>query len=870
MSPLARRSRRALALVSLGLASLLTPRPSQAQQDTALAEIAVQVEIERGPSELFVGLARDSAVLLPVHALLDLAELRVDTVVPGIRLLGRFGAERDAFGFDTQAGRAFRGRLALPLDSSVAVWRDGILYVATAVLGGVLDVDVTVSWPDLLVLVGRADSLPVIQRLRRDRQRGAALRRAQPASLPPLLPARDPVADGLVLDWATTFGSRQPEENHTVQLGLGAAVVGGSLEVQHVRSRTPIGTQSDSRWQWHGAWPERRWVRQARVGEIGAGGPRGAAVRGAAISNAPFLRPAGFGEFGLRGIVPPGWEVELYRGEELLAFTETDASGRFLIDVPVIYGPNPLAYVAYGPRGEVRRYGRSVRVPFERLPARRLEYSAGGGECLLVTCAGAANLDLRYGLSQRVTMQAGYDRFWRDSLDDLDHPYALVAVQPLAALGLQVEGVANALARARLDVDPNPDFHLNLGHARYATGLSQPIISPPATRHQSDAGLFWRPRALGGYTFVQGTASHSVGASATGASPPRRTTARMVATTRLLGARASAGMRGERERPPGGAVLYRAGLELGADGVLNRVPPALRGTYLRAGLETACEEAVLCDGMVSRVAVSASRTVLRTWRLDLQGRKDRGVRGVSLDVTVSVAQSWLRATSRNSYARALGVTGQQVLEGSLLWDRRQGRLGASAARSLGRGVIAGVVFLDANANGRRDPGEAGLPDVLLRVGTDAVASDSAGRFAVWDLVPFEGTVIEVDSLGLPNPLWVPLRSALRLAAGPNSFRFLEVPIQEGAEVSGRVVLDGRPVGGARVTFVSLETGRTRDATTFSDGTFYVLGLVAGEYDVLPAPGLLEQLRARAEPLRVQIGREGSQRVDGLVIQLRRE
>lgn len=853
--------RRTLApAVALTALSLAAP-PAEAQQDTTLTELPMQVELERQLGELFLSLTRDSVVYLPVRGILDLAAVHVDTVVPGVRFAARFGRPVVIFGVDLARGEAFRGDERWPLAGRV-VWRDTAFYASTDLLGELLGADFTVYWADLLVTVTRADALPAIAMRRREAERGAIFGRQSRAFTAPFLPVQRRLADGLVLDWSFISPTRDPDRNHTLQLGAGAAVLGGGLTIQHQANTTTLGTTRETHWSWQIGFPqEGRLVRQARAGEIGAGGPRSPSVRGAAVSNSPFLRPAEFGDLAFGGSLPPGWEVELRRGEELVGFTSADASGRWGAEIPVIYGPNPLDVVAYGPRGEIVRRSRTLAVPFERLPEGRFEYSVGGGECLSAQCDAAANVDVRYGVSPKLTVQGGYDRFWRDTLHDVDHPYALVAVSPHPLFGVQVEAVANGFARLRTDVDPSPDFHLDASRTNYSDAVTQPIIGSAFVRNITDVQFFLRP-PLGGYTYLQGNATRVAGVLST------RTRGRFAATTRLLGARLLAAISLEREAADSQPALERSGVELAAEGVLRLGVPLLRGTYLRGALITECEGLRTgCHGAIRRVTAAVARNVGPSLRVDLAARHERGVRGLSVDLAITMARPWVRATSRNSYVPTGGVTGTQSLEGSVLWNRRDSRLELSSGRQLGRGGLVGIVFLDHNANGRRDDGEPGVPDVLLRVGSDAARTDSLGRFAVWELVPFTGTLVEVDTLGMPNPLWVPTHTAVLVPPGPNSYATVDIPIQEGAEVNGRVEMEGRPLGGARILFREIRTGRTRDVVSFGDGTYYMIGLPAGEYTVVPSTALMAQLQARAEPLTITIGGPGAQRRDDLVVRL---
>src|SRR5947208_5187292 len=158
-----------------------------------------------------------------------------------------------------------------------------------------------------------------------------------------------------------------------------------------------------------GVWREMRWVRQLHVGDVPSSGPRSRALEGLAVTNAPFVRPSLIGSLRYAGSLEPGWSVEAYRGGELVAFDSASASGAFAVDLPVRYGENPVDFVAYGPFGEIRAFNRTYRVLGELLPARQFEYGLSGGQCRSIVCSATANLDLRYGATNRLTLQAGFD-----------------------------------------------------------------------------------------------------------------------------------------------------------------------------------------------------------------------------------------------------------------------------------------------------------------------------------------------------------------------------------------------------------------------------------------------------------------------------
>jgi outer membrane usher protein FimD/PapC len=85
--------------------------------------------------------------------------------------------------------------------------------------------------------------------------------------------------------------------------------------------------------------------------------------RGIALSAYPLDRPDSFERTTIDGNAPPGWDVELFRGNELLAFSQVDAEGRYEFpDVPLLFGDNALRVVLHGADGQMREITRVFRV----------------------------------------------------------------------------------------------------------------------------------------------------------------------------------------------------------------------------------------------------------------------------------------------------------------------------------------------------------------------------------------------------------------------------------------------------------------------------------------------------------------------------
>ncbi|MGH7752867.1 MAG: carboxypeptidase regulatory-like domain-containing protein, partial [Gemmatimonadales bacterium] len=291
----------------------------------------------------------------------------------------------------------------------------------------------------------------------------------------------------------------------------------------------------------------------------------------------------------------------------------------------------------------------------------------------------------------------------------------------------------------------------------------------------------------------------------------------------------------------------------------------LRGALIRANFEMAG-----LDSLMS-ASVFLSRRLWTGVRFESGLLWTRAAVGnPTLQVIVSSYLPSVRLVTSTSMPRGATATGSQYVQGSVLWDGTANRVRLAPGPSLERAGLTGRVFFDANANGIRDADEPGLPDVRVRIATTVAATDSNGELHVWDLVPFEPVMVVLDSLSLENPLWVPAYATVSVVPGPNRFRTLDLPVVQGGELEGRVLRagDGREgLGGVTLVLTDVVTGARRTVVTFTDGTFYLLGLKPGSYRVTVDERALQALGMTADPTAFQL-RLGATSVEPVEIRLK--
>jgi hypothetical protein len=851
--------RRALPLLACAVLVAAPGKAARAQDtdETALIEL----QLGRLASRTVSAIRRGSDILIPLSEFYDLAEIRysfprlgtVEAILqPGeVRLT--VDSRRDSLTF---------GKREIAVQPRALHSRDGEVYLSSALLGNLLNIRFILDWSDLNVAVADPERLPLGRRIAREAARSslAAMDGSVRPELALSLDRRN--WNGVVLDYSFLSPSANALGGGSFATALGMEMLGGSLEMGLASEGTIEDGDLRADVSWTGVWRQQRWVKQLRLGDGLSTGPRPRTVRGFAVSNAPFQRPALLGEVPFAGHLGPGWEIEAYRGGRLVAFDSVDGLGQFSVDVPVQYGENPVDFIAYGPFGEVREFNQTYRIVGDVLPRQQFEYGVAAGGCRTDDCTANANVDVRYGLSRRWTAQAGVDQFWRDSAPHLFHPYAALSGNLGNSWAVQLEGVAGAVVRTGLSYEPTTDLHLAAEFTDFATGTEVPILTPAGRLRQWTTTAFFRPLPSVSHLYFDGSVDRIESQDGTS------TSARAMVSFQTLEIRFLPAIRVQHDRLGGTQRNTRSFVGLNTF----ILPRANFGRFLsRVTARTTFE----AEGSGRAVSASAflARPIGEGFRVETGLSWMRGT-GTMFSLVFSTTLNKIRAFSTINSSSS-GTEAVNFVQGSLLYTPESRQMNLSSGPAVQRSGVAGVVFLDANGNGRREADEELLPDVQVRVGNLTAMSDSQGRYRVWDLLPFEPVLVVIDSASLASPLWIPGYSAISVEPGPNQFRRLDLPVSPGGVVEGRVLRETATgpygIGGVALHLTDRKTGARHTTLTYSDGEFYVMGVKPGDYEITVADAVTARLRVTAEPIRFTLfPSSDGETVSGLEITLKSE
>ncbi|HEX5970484.1 MAG TPA: hypothetical protein VFY85_01075 [Gemmatimonadaceae bacterium] len=735
-------------------------------------------------------------------------------------------------------------------DSASLVATSSEVWVAAPRLAAMIDGTIDVDLATLTVHVSREGGFPAeiheeAQQRRDDARRRLAL---EAGSTPPAVPFVPRTGFG-VAEWSLG-GPVAPFASPTSVSGrIGLGVLGGMLKthfVTRLANAAGAGPRTEADGSFLRVFPDGHWLRQLQLGDIVSDGAQAHAMRGASITNAPFVRDLQFGEVPFAQPLPAGWEYEVYEGDRLVGFS--DASGGGAVSVPLRYGTTPLRVRLYGPAGEIRESAVTFVIPVDQLHAGEWQYAAGGGRCALQQCDALGYAELRHGVRRWLTMQLGMDGL-RDSTHTDRRGYGAVSIVPAAEWAVQLQARERAYVRGSLTHD----------------GDDRVIGNVSAGMNEAGQGGIGVSTAEGAW-FVSSSL-------------------RLLHLLPRLGSRGlNLGSRFERDRATASnrwdvsvsTPIRRGLLELGVQSdPLAQVHPDSAGSPIVRVAPSFSIDAGRLSGLGVPIVrleggFQASRLVQWEGALSIQNsvgytnvalRKLHGIPGTQVVVSATLTTTGARLLTRVS-SRAGHVDGGYSATGAVAVGSVR-RATPLAYGGLGYSGVEGRVFQDVNGSGTYDTTDHPVANAMVRVGGLRVRTDSSGRYSSWSATPYERVEVELDTLSLEDPAWVPAVPSHFLRPSPHQFTGVVFPLVHTREVLGRLTPDS---GMAVPAGVSLElrdstTGGLYLTRTFGDGAFYISRMRPGRYRLTVSASSLAVLKAASPEVWVVVPMEGEEAIE---------
>ncbi len=563
------------------------------------------------------------------------------------------------------------------------------------------------------------------------------------------------------------------------------------------------------------------------------------AGRGGMITNRPVERSDRFDRIDLRGELPRGWDAELYRNGQLLAFAQDRSDGRYaFLDVALQYGQNRFEVVLYGPQGQIRRDVKSVPVGFDSIPPRKTYYWLGineDGRDLVdlgrSAAFGRGGWRGTFGLERGLNAKTSVGAFAHTLVDAGGRRRSFVETALRRALGSALVEVSGSAS-------------ISGGYAVRAQAIGE-LKSTRYTIETIWANRFGSDRierdvtGLHSLTIdrVFGSGNTSVPVSLSARYTTRATgddlidvASRVSANLGRLALTGELHWRDERRKfgpdPPG---VMEAGLL--ANARVGRV--RLRGeARFRLSPETRFESA----------------TLVGEWAAGRDRDASFGSGGASWRAEIGYDRALERARVGLGYVRrfdrfALTASAEAASDGSIAAGlniafslgrdpRSGGGIRMTADKLAARGSALVRVYRDLDADGRHDVGEPWEKEVGVTAGRVLVdtPTDGRGETIVDGLEPFQPVLIGIDAGSLPDPMVQPSLPGKVIVPRPGIVAIVDLPLVGAGDVDGTLVhAGGGPIEGVDIELLDIE--RRVVATTRSDfdGFFLFERVAYGRY-----------------------------------------
>jgi hypothetical protein len=571
---------------------------------------------------------------------------------------------------------------------------------------------------------------------------------------------------------------------------------------------------------------------------------------GLLVSNYPIELPTQFDRQSFRGDLPPGWEVELYRAQELLAYAQSRPDGLYeFLDVPLLFGLNAFRLEFFGPQGQHRTETQNLNVGDSLTPKGKVYYRLVGndpGVRLIGTgledVGSRSTLEVSAGLTRNLSIsvsggnvdladgrhtygEAGLRAFWGWLFANVDvakdqnggSAWQGTLYSRFGAFGLQLQHAelyqfeSEAFVSAAAPLQSRTSLRLDTFIPETFLPKLPLLVEIKQDQLESGERVDQITSRLSAFSHGLSVSNQLSWAFSSGGNTqiPTNTTGQILISKYLQ----SFALRGE--------IDYQM-----------KPDRNLTGVFLTA--ETRLVREFLLSVGLNRAFLS-HQTQLLLGVNKLEGRFGYGIFA--------------------DYSRPGGLGGHLVFSLGVGRDTRTGVLYSQARPLAGLGGVSGRAFLDTNGNGRLDEGEALIPGAgfLLNGGGNLARTDEKGDAFITNLPPYQDLDFSLATTTLEDPFWKPSLEGVRFVPRPGKVALIDFPVQIFGEITGTVYLR-REGANQEASDVELELVNPQGAvikTVFSayDGFYDVTDIKPGHYTLRVAEKQVAEIHLLPVPAR---------------------
>jgi hypothetical protein len=397
---------------------------------------------KRTLSNAVIGMERDGEFFLPVLELAGIFDFAANVDFAAGSVTGFFLREENEYGLNVHDHTySYRGKTqSFPEgEAFVLEQKYGIkeVYISAELLSKIWPISINFNNLLQIIEVTSSEKLPYQVKQARERERGIRLRRLEGSesaedengdvqlvvkNKPKLfsLPALNVNA---IAQWSQDNGRHQESVNINGGNDLLYGEVDYSLRLQNDTGDGADKGIQDVRFKYtKRAYDDEDLPLNIKLLEVGDVSSQTASLaqgslngRGVVFTNASHTQKINFDSLTVDGVTEPGWEVELYRNNQLLGYQVASDTGEYLFeDVQLNYNRTVIKVMLYGPQGQTETREEIYNISRDMLRPGETIYEVGildsdrnllalGDENVSRESGFTKNLLLQHGLNSNLT-----------------------------------------------------------------------------------------------------------------------------------------------------------------------------------------------------------------------------------------------------------------------------------------------------------------------------------------------------------------------------------------------------------------------------------------------------------------------------------
>ncbi len=603
--------------------------------------------------------------------------------------------------------------------------------------------------------------------------------------------------------------------------------------------------------------------------------------RGVSVSNFPVESVREFDRITLRGDLPIGWEVELYRNDSLLdAQTTPDDNGRYeFTDVALLFGNNIIKLKFYGPQGQRREEIKTYNVGAESTPP---------GKNLFSLSVNQQDEDLFESINESGSNSGSTDP---------DDGKVRTVLEYERGISTRLSATAS-LANIPLNGKRETFTSVGARFSTFGTFSKVKVLSLLGKGNAYEVSTQFGFKGINVNAshqhFFSGYESEEISNNSNSLSSVNELSFNGVFAPPLsIIPRLSYGFELELEEYKSGESLFNYGNRLSGsiqsisftnnlDGKvvldsLSNTADTLSGDLLVNTSNLFGIDVLSMRGGLGYDIKPISEITNASFTADYDLSEDLGLRfGVNKQFTGNQLTSYSAGLNKDYDTFSLSTDANYDDEGDFTvtmnmnfsLDFNDGSYVPYMSRdkSAGDGSVLSQVFLDNNGNRIFDDGDEPIEEAKLRIGNRASedVSDQNGIVRVRGLSSYRSLNVSLSKASLPDPYWAPMVSGNSIVPRPGKTAQINFPVSVTGEIDGVVYMesddenDPKEISNVIIELLNQNGEVIATEKTAYDGFYLFLNIFPGNYKVRISPDQLEKFDiALADTIDANIEGDGS-------------